>query len=93
MWVCNDLGWIGQGMPTFLPYIIAVITAGCGILMISNLRYPSFKGINFTARVPLAVIAAIIVFFAIVGMDPPKVLLFLISLYVLSGFVVSLKKV
>ena len=93
MWVCNDdLAWVGEGMPSFLPYVIALITAGCGILMISNLRYPSFKGINFTARVPIAVIVAIIVFFAIVGMDPPKVLLFLISLYVLSGFVVSIRK-
>lgn len=92
MWVCTDLGWVGENMPSFMPYTIAIMTAVTGILMISNLRYPSFKGINFMGRVPLTVIVAIIAVFAVIGMDPPKVLLVLISIYVLSGFVVSLKK-
>lgn len=92
MWVCSDLGWVGDGMPSFMPYVIAVLTAGAGILMVSNLRYPSFKGINFMARVPLTVIVVIIAIFAVIGMDPPKVLLALILLYVLSGFALSLKK-
>lgn len=92
MWVSTDLGWVADDLPSFMPYLIAALTAGAGILMVSNLRYPSFKGINFTGRVPLTVIVVIIALFAVVGMDPPKVILLLITLYVLSGFVVSLRK-
>ncbi|MCK5881336.1 MAG: CDP-diacylglycerol--serine O-phosphatidyltransferase, partial [Sinobacterium sp.] len=91
MWVSHDLGWVGENLPSFMPYVVAVLTVGAGILMVSNLRYPSFKGINFKARVPLAVIVAVIAVFAVVGMDPPKVLLFLVSAYILSGFVLLLK--
>ena len=50
------------------------------------------RNLLFAMLLTLTVIVAIIAVFAVIGMDPPKVLLVLISVYVLSGFVVSLKK-
>lgn len=92
MWVCSDLGWVGEGLPYYVSIFVAVVTVAAGLLMVSNLRYPSFKGINFTGRVPFVAILVVIGIFAVVGIDPPKVLLFLITLYSLSGVALIFKK-
>ena len=92
MWVCSDLGLVGDELPMWISIMVAILTVAAGVLMVSNLRYPSFKGINFSGRVPFVAILAVIAIFAVVGIDPPKVILLLITLYTLSGFVISLKK-
>lgn len=92
MWVCSDFGWVGEDVPYSISIFVAFITVATGLLMVSNLRYPSFKGINFTGRVPFVVILLVIGVFAVVGIDPPKVLLFLITLYSLSGIALIFKK-
>ena len=69
-----------------------VFTLAVGILMVCNLQYYSFKDVDFRGRVPFAVILLAIVVIAVVFLDPPKVMLSALLLYVLSGVVLSLRR-
>lgn len=72
-----------QGEP--LAVAMVVLTAICGLLMVSSIPYPSFKNSDLKARVPVLAIMAIALVFAFVSLDPPRVLFVLTGLYVLSG--------
>ncbi len=84
LWTATDFGWVGDDLPFAFSIAVTVLTLICGLLMVSNLKYPSFKGINLTGRVPFVVILLVIIAFAIIGIDPPKAILILITLYNLS---------
>lgn len=43
---------------------VAVLTAFSGLLMVSNFRYTSFKGINFRGRVPFVFMLVVVLVFA-----------------------------
>jgi CDP-diacylglycerol--serine O-phosphatidyltransferase len=79
-----------QGEPLALAMV--VLTAICGLLMVSSLPYPSFKNSDLKARVPVLAIMAIALVFAFVSLDPPRVLFGLTGLYVLSGPVMWLRQ-
>jgi CDP-diacylglycerol--serine O-phosphatidyltransferase len=64
---------------------MVVLTAVCGLLMVSSIPYPSFKNSDLKARVPLLAIMAAALIFAFVSLDPPRVLFLLTGLYLLSG--------
>lgn len=85
VWIATDLRWVGSELPYWLMVVAAIITAVVGLLMVSNIRYHSFKGIDFKGRVPFAVIILFMIVFAIVVIDPPRVLLVLLTLYTISG--------
>jgi CDP-diacylglycerol--serine O-phosphatidyltransferase len=91
VWLCTDLGLVGDELPRFLAILVAVLTAGAGLLMVSNFQYQSFKGFSVKDRVPMAVFVVAVVVFALVVIDPPTVLLFLLLSYVLSGPLFSWK--
>ena len=65
--------------------LLTLLTACTGILMVTNLRYYSFKGIDFKGRVPFFYILAVIVILALIAWDPERHLLVLAILYALSG--------
>jgi CDP-diacylglycerol--serine O-phosphatidyltransferase len=67
----NVIGWL-----------IAVV---CGILMVSNVRYHSFKEVNFKGRSSfrLLLLAALIII--VIAYEPPLVLFTFFFLYMLSG--------
>jgi CDP-diacylglycerol--serine O-phosphatidyltransferase len=70
---------------------MVILTAICGLLMVSSVPYPSFKNSDLKARVPLLAIMAAALIFAFVSLDPPRVLFLLTSLYILSGPALWLK--
>lgn len=70
--------------------LMAIITITLGVLMVSNVRYTSFKDLNLRGRVPFVVMAAALLIFAIVVIDPPRVLLLMACTYCLSGPVLAL---
>lgn len=80
-----------QGEPLALAMV--VLTAICGLLMVSSIPYPSFKNSDLKARVPVLAIMAIALVFAVVSLDPPRVLFLLTGLYLLSGPLIWLRKV
>jgi len=85
VWLSHDLGWLGESLPTAVVVWSAVLTLFAGLLMVSNVRYASFKGVDLKARVPMIVLILIIVVFAIVLINPPTVLLTMLIVYALSG--------
>jgi CDP-diacylglycerol--serine O-phosphatidyltransferase len=70
--------------------LVAVAMIFLGLMMVSNFKYNSFKGIDFKGRVPFIAMLAIIFFFVIIASDPPAMLLTIVLLYSLSGPVVWL---
>ena len=75
--------------------LAAFIVAGAGLLMVSNLRYHSFKGWDIKGRVPFVVFLAIIVGGSIIFINPARILFLCAFVYALSGpvmFLVNRKK-
>ncbi|HHJ13546.1 MAG TPA: CDP-diacylglycerol--serine O-phosphatidyltransferase [Gammaproteobacteria bacterium] len=68
----------------------AVLSALMGVLMVSNVRYYSFKEIDFRNRVPFVALFAVVLLFVVVSSHPPSVLFFGFALYVVSGPVLTL---
>ena len=85
VWVCHDLGWIGERIPYELTVVVAILTATIGFLMIANFRYYSFKAIDFRGRVPFVVMIAVVLVFGLVTVDPPSVILLASLSYAASG--------
>jgi CDP-diacylglycerol--serine O-phosphatidyltransferase len=86
VWVGADLGVKGEE----LVYPAFVFTVAVGLLMVSNVRYYSFKEVNFKNRVPFVVILLVVLVYAFASIDPPKVLFSGFLLYALSGVVYTL---
>jgi len=84
VWTCSDLELRGVQ----LRYAALALTVVAGLLMVSRIRYSSFKGGGRgprAERVPFfAMLLALALLIALV-IDPPKVLLLAASLYALSG--------
>ena len=92
------MGWVWIGSEnTFNPTLITVgaliVTLVCGGLMVSTLRYSSFKGIDLTGKVPFIMVLAIVLVFVLISLDPAIVLFSLFSLYALSGIGITLWQV
>jgi CDP-diacylglycerol--serine O-phosphatidyltransferase len=85
VWVCHDLGWVGDQLPPEVAMIVALQTAIVGVLMIANFPYYSFKGVDFRSRVPFVAVILIVMLFGLVTLDPPLILLLCFSAYALSG--------
>ena len=85
VWVCADGGLVGDALPGVLMIVAAVLTAGAAFLMISSVKYHSFKGLNLRGRVPFVVMLAVIVGFGIFMVGEERALLHGFLLYALSG--------
>src|SRR5690606_5941295 len=84
VWTCHDMAFSGPD----LRHAALVVTVVAGLLMVSRIRYSSFKGSGHgprADRVPfVAIVVALAVLIALV-LDPPRVLLAAAVLYALSG--------
>lgn len=80
VWLGATKGFTGDE----IPWVVALVTAGCGLLMVSPVPFHSFKEFNI-GRVPFRVLLGVIVVFAIVFVDPPVVLLAVAVAYVGTG--------
>lgn len=81
IWTANDLGVQGADVS----WLAAVLTAGAGLLMVSNFRYLSFKQINLQGRVPFLLAVVVMLGFAVVYLYPPLVLFLMALTYAISG--------
>ncbi len=85
--VIASLVWLGSDLEVSFQISIAaaLLTAMVGFLMVSNIRYSSFKGVDFRGRVPFWAILAVVLLFAVIAVNPPAVLFVLAVIYALSG--------
>ncbi len=65
--------------------ITAIITLIIAILMVSNIRYNSFKDLDLKGKVPFLYILLIVVLFVAIAANPPAVLFCTSLVYVASG--------
>lgn len=78
-------GFAGEQIPFLVTVLFAGLVAASGLLMVSNLKYYSFKDFNFKERVPFVVVLIAVLAIAIVSTDTPRVLFFVFFFYALSG--------
>lgn len=78
--------WLGSSLDVTIEIsiIAAVITAFVGLLMVSNLKYQSFKGLDANRRVPFVAMFITVLVFILVMMDF-RILFLLAFVYAMSG--------
>ncbi|MEZ5541687.1 MAG: CDP-diacylglycerol--serine O-phosphatidyltransferase [Pseudomonadota bacterium] len=86
VWAATDLGIDGRD----LVYPVFVLTIATGMLMVSNIRYFSFKEFNLKNRVPVVALLLVVLIYAFASIDPPKVLFAGFLIYAISGIVYTL---
>lgn len=86
-WLCYQNEWQHY---LFISVFTAVLALAVAVLMVSNLRYYSFKEVDFKSKVPFLYVWVMIILFVAVAADPTIVLFVSFSLYGLSGPMVSL---
>jgi CDP-diacylglycerol--serine O-phosphatidyltransferase len=82
IWAGDDTG---VEVDMMVAVFAAIITGSAGILMVLNVPYYSFKGLNLGGRVPFVMILLVILLFVIITTDPPKMLLIIGLAYACSG--------
>ena len=86
VWAFHDSGVVGRD----ISFLVALVVAGAGILMVSNVKYYSFKDVDFKGAVPFVAMLAVVGVFALISLDPPLVLVSGFLVYALSGPFVTL---
>lgn len=66
------------------------LTLIAGILMVSNVRYHSFKQFDLKNRVPFVAIIIVVLIFVFIASEPPLVLFSMAVIYALSGPIITL---
>lgn len=81
VWVLHSYGIPGRD----ISIVALAVTVAAGVLMVSNIRYRSFKDLNLRGRVRFVTILVMPLVLVLIVLDPPQIL-FIVSLtYALSG--------
>jgi CDP-diacylglycerol---serine O-phosphatidyltransferase len=75
---------------TDVAWVVGILTAAVGLLMVSNFRYHSFKELDVRGKVPFFVLVIIMLAFAIILWEPPFILFLVFIGYAVSGPVLTL---
>lgn len=68
-----------------------VVTVAAALLMVSNMRYYSFKELDLHGRVPFVAVLAVVMGFVLISIEPASVLLIIFGGYAASGVFETLK--
>lgn len=85
VWALSDNGVGAVDLPFAVIILFAVFVALAGLLMVSNIKYYSFKDLDLKGRVPFVAILVVVLAFAVVFSDPPRILLLIFLAYAASG--------
>lgn len=84
VWAIEDKGLFGFKVSE-MDFVTPIIAIVAGLLMVSRVRYFSFKAWPKSDRVPFIWIPAAMLILVALAVDPPRVLFGIAVLYVLSG--------
>ncbi|WP_432454281.1 MULTISPECIES: CDP-diacylglycerol--serine O-phosphatidyltransferase [unclassified Agarivorans] len=73
--------------------VACVVTVISGLLMVTNFKYHSFKGIDLKGRVPFFAVLLVVLVFIIVAVKPALVLFTLFAAYAISGPIYTIRTV
>ncbi len=85
VWVFHNFDAEAFGFKLLMTLVVAL----AGILMVSNIRYYSFKEIDLKGPVPFVALLAIVLGFVVISLEPSVMLLALFGCYVASGPVMA----
>lgn len=88
VWIGTDFSIPGKRISE----IVAVVTVIVAALMVSNVRYYSFKELDFKEHVPFVAVLLVVLSYLLIAWDPPKILFGIFSLYALSGLVMWVRQ-
>ncbi len=86
IWSADDAGLQGSD----LSYLALLLTVAAGALMVSNIRYRSFKDIDLKGKVPFVTVLFVVLVFVFISINPAQVLFLIFLVYAGSGPVVTL---
>lgn len=81
VWVCVDVEATGRT----ISQLSALLTVAVALLMVSSLRYQSFKELDFKGKVPFVAVLIVVLLYALIAFDPPKILFGIFFLYGCTG--------
>ncbi len=87
IWLATDYGF--SDGHAFLVFCLPV-TMLVGILMVSNIRYHSFKQIDLKGRVPFMAVLLSIAVFVLIAIQPSLILFGMSTIYAISGPILTL---
>jgi CDP-diacylglycerol--serine O-phosphatidyltransferase len=86
--ILASLVWMGSSYDLdglSLSILVGILTVLASVLMVSSMRYYSFKNIDFKGKVPFFTSVIIVLILVGIAMDPSEVLFGLFFIYVFSG--------
>lgn len=84
------VGYVNDMVIRHYSLVAIIVTVVAGMLMVSNIRYHSFKGFDIRSKVPFVAVVAVALIIAVLNTDPPSMLFAIFLLYALSGPVLTL---
>ena len=81
IWMCVNLGING----TFIDLILALITVAVGVLMVSNVRFRSFKDSDLKNNVRFTTILILVLVVVLIAFYPSIALFIVFTAYAISG--------
>ena len=92
--VLGGLVWFGSGYGlvdgTTITIICSLLSVVVGLLMVSNIRYHSFKEFDFKNRIPFMAFLIIVPVFVLIAIEPASILFLLAIIYTISGPIFTL---
>lgn len=86
VWTFHSLDANAFGFKLMMLFLVGA----AGLLMVSNIRYYSFKELDLKGPVPFVVLLAIVLGFVVISIEPSVMLLLLFGSYVASGPVMAI---
>jgi len=87
IWVGLDFKIAGNRVSEFM----ALVAIANALLMVSNIKYNSFKKFDLKNRVPFVALVLMVTAYTLIAYDPPKTLFLIAITYALSGPIWYLK--
>ncbi|KTD53302.1 CDP-diacylglycerol-serine O-phosphatidyltransferase (phosphatidylserine synthase) [Legionella santicrucis] len=85
-WLCYQHEW----QNIFVALLTAILSLITSTLMVSNIRYYSFKEVDFKGKVPFLYVLVMIILFVAIAADPSLVLFVGFTIYAISGLIMTL---
>ena len=86
VWWGDDAGWVREN----LAWIAAFLSISAGILMVSTVRYSSFKDLDLKGKVPFFKMLLVVAVFVLIAMDPPRMIFLIVFGYSVFGIGLTL---
>ncbi len=92
--VLGGLVWFGSSYglvdDTTITIACSLLTVIVGLLMVSNIRYHSFKEFDFKNRISFMAFLIIVPVFVLIAIEPSSILFLLAVIYIISGPIFTL---